>query len=54
MHDIDAFISIYIGKHLSTGFEAAVSLPYVINAYRKGKSRSDLTLDRILTLEDIN
>ena len=54
MDDIEAFLTIYIGTDLSTGFEKANSLPHYINAYCKGKSLDDLTLAHILTPKDIN
>ena len=52
--DIEAFFAIYIGQHLSAGFEAADSMPHYINVYRKVKALEDITLAHILTLEDIN
>ena len=54
MDDIEAFLTIYIGQHLSAGFEAADSLLHYINAYCNGKSLEDLTLAHIFTLEYIN
>jgi len=37
---------------MSEGLEAANTLPSYITAYRKGKSIDDLTLNRIMFLED--
>ena len=54
MNDIDAFLTIYIGKYLSAGFEAANNLPHFIDAHRKDKLFDDITLAHIRTLEDIN
>ena len=52
--DIEVCRTIYIGQHLSAGFEVIDILPHYVNAYRKGKFLDDLTLTHILTLEDIN
>ena len=54
MDDIEAFIIIYIGQYLSTGFEATDNLSHYINVYPKCKSLNDLMLDHLLILEDIN
>lgn len=54
MDNIEVFLTIYIVKHLSVGFENIDSLSHFINVYRKVKYIDDLTLVHILILEDIN
>lgn len=54
MDDIEAFLTIHIGRYLSDSFEKADTLLHYINTYRQGKSFNDLTLAHILTLDNIN
>ena len=54
MDNIEAFLTIYIRRHLSTVLEDTDNLPHYINAYLKGKTLNDLMLAHIITLEVIN